>query len=197
MAWVAFDRTVRMAERAQTGDAALERWKATRDQIHAEVCLAGYDPERNTFTQYYGSDALDASLLLIPAMGFLPPDDGRVIGTVDAVQRELTHDGLLMRYSTDTSGDGLPGGEGAFLPCSFWLADALAMIGRMDEARALFAHLLTLRSDLGLISEEYDTAQQRLIGNFPQAFTHLTLIKTAALLDALSQPGANRRQLAA
>ena len=197
MAWVAFDRTIKIAERAQVDFASIERWKTIRDEIHAEVCREAFDPERNTFTQYYGSKKLDASLLLIPAMGFLPVDDERIAGTVDAIQRELTRDGLVLRYSTDESDDGLPGSEGAFLPCSFWLADALVMIGRVDEARELFARLLAIRNDLGLISEEYDTTARRLIGNFPQAFTHLTLIKTAALLDARAGERIDREPLAA
>jgi GH15 family glucan-1,4-alpha-glucosidase len=158
-----------------------------RDEIHTEVCREGYDADRGTFTQYYGSRELDASLLLIPAMGFLPGDDERVRGTVEAVQRELTEDGLVYRYATGTAEgtvDGLPGKEGAFLPCSFWLADALAAMGRHAEARALFERLLSLRNDLGLLSEEYDIERKRLVGNFPQAFTHLALVGTALALDA-------------
>ena len=157
-----------------------------RDQIHEEVCREGFDAERNTFTQYYGSKQLDASLLLIPQVGFLPPDDPRVIGTVEAIQRELVKDGFVMRYIPDSSAaDGLPPGEGAFLACSFWLVIDLAMIGRTDEARGLFDRLLALRNSLGIFSEEYDQEHARLIGNVPQAFTHLTLIAAArALSDA-------------
>ena len=159
-----------------------------RDEIHAEVCREGFDAERNTFTQYYGSTQLDASLLLIPQVGFLPASDPRVVGTVEAIQRELVIDGFVMRYvPDDDSADGLPPGEGAFLACSFWLVIDLAMIGRADEARALFERLLSLRNDLGLYSEEYDQQHQRLIGNFPQAFTHLTLIAAAvALTEAVA-----------
>jgi GH15 family glucan-1,4-alpha-glucosidase len=186
MAWVAFDRIVKADEDfGVEGD--VTRWRELREEIHAQVCEQAYDPERNTFTQYYGSEALDAATLLIPAVGFLPADDPRVLGTIDAIQRELvTDDGFVLRYSTAAHGrgsvDGLAGKEGAFLPCSFWLADALAMAGRTDEARALFEKLLGLTNDLGLISEEYDSERDRLIGNFPQAFTHLALINTAAVL---------------
>jgi GH15 family glucan-1,4-alpha-glucosidase len=181
MAWVAFDRAIKMAERFGA-DAPLDGWKRIRQEIHDEVCREGYDPERNTFTQYYGSKELDAAVLLIPTVGFLPGDDPRVVGTIDAIQREITHDGLARRYSTEESDDGLPGTEGVFLPCSFFLADALALAGREVDARALFERLLSLRNDLGLISEEYDTFAKRQVGNYPQAFTHLQLIKTASIL---------------
>ena len=162
-----------------------------RDEVHREVCEQGYDTERGTFTQYYGSPELDAATLLIPRVGFLPATDPRVVGTVEAVQRELTHDGLVRRYSTTdgVSVDGLPGGEGAFLVCSFWLADALHAIGRRDEARALFERLLDLRNDVGLLAEEYDPVAGRQLGNYPQAFSHIGLVGTAfALLDG---PGAD------
>ncbi|MFC8229471.1 glycoside hydrolase family 15 protein [Streptomyces sp. NPDC057287] len=187
MAWVAVDRTIKLIE---SGDAEgpLERWHQLRDDIHRDVCERGYDPERNTFTQSYGSRELDASLLLIPQMGFLPPDDKRVIGTIEAIQRELsTEDGFVLRYPTegDSAGvDGLEGDEGAFLACSFWLADDLAMIGRVDEARRLFEKLLSLRNDLGLLAEEWDSGLQRQVGNFPQAFSHVPLIDTALRLTA-------------
>jgi GH15 family glucan-1,4-alpha-glucosidase len=155
-----------------------------RTEIHDEVCRKGYDAERNTFTQYYGSKQLDAALLLIPQVGFLPPSDARVVGTVDAVQRELVRDGFVMRYiADDHAADGLPPGEGAFLACSFWLVNDLALIGRRREAHALFDRLLSLRNDLGLFSEEYDPVRKRLIGNFPQAFTHLALISSALALS--------------
>jgi GH15 family glucan-1,4-alpha-glucosidase len=184
MAWVAFDRAVRVVE--QFGAAGpVDHWREVRDEIHDQVCREGYDPQRRTFTQYYGSQELDASVLLIPAVGFLPPTDERVVGTAEAVQRWLTRDGFVDRYTTaDEAGsvDGLSGVEGAFLPCSFWLADALAGIGRQEEARALFARLVALANDLGLISEEYDPIGKRLLGNFPQAFTHLALVNTAVLL---------------
>ncbi|MCM2580590.1 glycoside hydrolase family 15 protein [Streptomyces meridianus] len=187
MAWVAVDRTVRLIESGEV-DGPLERWRELRDEIHSTVCEKGYDKERNTFTQYYGSKELDASLLLIPQMGFLPPDDKRVIGTIEAIQRELgTGDGFVLRYPTtgDEAGvDGLEGDEGAFLACSFWLADDLAMIGRVDEARKLFEKLLSLRNDLGLLAEEWDPRLQRQVGNFPQAFSHVPLIDTALRLTA-------------
>ncbi|MCE3265547.1 MAG: hypothetical protein K0S15_256 [Solirubrobacterales bacterium] len=193
MAWVGFDRAVKTVEnQGAPGDA--DRWRRVRDEIHEQVCEEGYDAERNTFTQYYGSKDLDAATLLIPAVGFLPPDDARVIGTIDAIQSELAADGWVRRYSTGEGTDdvdGLRGEEGAFLPCSFWLADALAMAGRRDEARDLFERLLGLTNDVGLISEEYDTERGRLIGNFPQAFTHLALINTASLLGgakSMSRP---------
>nr|WTB30247.1 glycoside hydrolase family 15 protein [Streptomyces sp. NBC_00830] len=187
MAWVAVDRTIKLIESGDT-DGPLERWRELRDDIHRDVCENGYDKERNTFTQSYGSKELDASLLLIPQMGFLPPDDKRVIGTIEAIQRELsTEDGFVLRYPTtgDTAGvDGLEGDEGAFLACSFWLADDLAMIGRVDEARQLFERLLSLRNDLGLLAEEWDPRLQRQVGNFPQAFSHVPLIDTALRLTA-------------
>ncbi|WP_181359139.1 glycoside hydrolase family 15 protein [Streptomyces sporangiiformans] len=187
MAWVAVDRTIKLIESGDA-DGPLEKWRELRDDIHRDVCEKGYDKERNTFTQSYGSKELDASLLLIPQMGFLPPDDKRVIGTIEAIQRELsTPDGFIMRYPTageDAGVDGLEGDEGAFLACSFWLADDLAMIGRVDEARKLFEKLLALRNDLGLLAEEWDPRLQRQVGNFPQAFSHVPLIDTALRLTA-------------
>ncbi|MEU9712463.1 glycoside hydrolase family 15 protein [Streptomyces sp. NPDC047967] len=187
MAWVAVDRTIKLIESGDA-DGPLERWYELRDDIHRDVCERGYDKERNTFTQSYGSKELDASLLLIPQMGFLPPDDKRVIGTIEAIQRELsTEDGFILRYPTegeDAGVDGLEGDEGAFLACSFWMADDLAMIGRVDEARQLFEKLLSLRNDLGLLAEEWDSNLQRQVGNFPQAFSHVPLIDTALRLTA-------------
>ncbi|GAA2155797.1 glycoside hydrolase family 15 protein [Kitasatospora kazusensis] len=188
MAWVAVDRTIKLIEQSPT-DGPLERWKELRDTIHRDVCEKGYDAERNTFTQYYGGRELDASLLLIPQVGFLPPDDKRVIGTIEAIQRELsTEDGFVLRYPThDDQGnnvDGLSGHEGAFLACSFWLADDLAMIGRVQEARELFDKLLSLRNDVGLLAEEWDPRAKRQVGNFPQAFSHVPLIDTALRLTA-------------
>nr|WP_329155435.1 MULTISPECIES: glycoside hydrolase family 15 protein [unclassified Streptomyces] len=188
MTWVAVDRTVKLIESGDV-DGPLERWRDLRETIHRDVCENGYDKERNTFTQSYGSQELDASLLLIPQMGFLPPDDKRVIGTIEAIQRELsTPDGFVLRYPTsgadDLGVDGLEGEEGAFLACSFWLADDLAMIGRVDEARKLFEKLLSLRNDLGLLAEEWDPKAQRQVGNFPQAFSHVPLIDTALRLTA-------------
>ncbi|MEE1820686.1 glycoside hydrolase family 15 protein, partial [Streptomyces sp. BE20] len=192
MAWVAVDRTIKLLEQNPEdapADGHLERWRELRDTIHRDVCDKGYDPGRNTFTQYYGGKELDASLLLIPQVGFLPPDDKRVIGTIEAIQRELsTEDGFVLRYPThDESGnnvDGLSGHEGAFLACSFWLADDLAMIGRVQEARELFDKLLSLRNDLGLLAEEWDPRLKRQVGNFPQAFSHVPLIDTALRLTA-------------
>jgi GH15 family glucan-1,4-alpha-glucosidase len=178
MAWVVFDRAVRLAERYEL-DAPVDRWKRIRDEIHNEVCERGYDSERRTFTQYYGSKELDASVLNIPPVGFLPGTDERVTGTIDAVSRELGRDGFVSRYSTAETDDGLSGDEGQFLACSFWLVSALALNGRTDEARALFERLLGLSNDLGLLAEEYDVAHQRQVGNFPQAFSHLTLILAA------------------
>jgi GH15 family glucan-1,4-alpha-glucosidase len=184
MCWVAFDRAVRLAEEhARPGPT--DRWRQIRDRIHQEVCGRGYDPARGTFTQAYGSRELDAALLLIPQTGFLPPDDPRVAGTIEAVQRELGRDGLMLRYSAGPGAvqDGLTGSEGAFLACSFWLADALLLIGREDEARELFEYLLSLRNDAGLLAEEYDPLARRQLGNFPQAFTHVPLIRVAYELD--------------
>jgi GH15 family glucan-1,4-alpha-glucosidase len=182
MVWVAFDRAIRLAERFGM-EAALDRWRDVRDAIHCEVCERGFDAGRGTFTQYYGSDELDAAVLMIPAVGFLPPDDPRVLSTIDVVTRELDAGGFVRRYSTAESDDGLPGDEGVFLPCSFWLADALALAGRTGEATALFERLVALTNDVGLLSEEYDVGRRRLVGNFPQAFTHLQLIKTACRLS--------------
>ena len=191
MAWVAFDRAVKAVERFGL-DGELERWRALRAAVHAQVCREGFDAQRNTFVQYYGSKNLDASLLMIPLVGFLPPEDPRMRGTVEAIRSELAVDGLIRRYSTAEAIDGLPPGEGAFLPCSFWLADNLAMAGRYDEAKALFERLLSLRNDVGLIAECYDTVQRRLVGNFPQAMTHVALINTARNLS-LPRAASDRR----
>nr|MBA2472134.1 glycoside hydrolase family 15 protein [Pseudonocardiales bacterium] len=180
MAWAGVDRAVRAVERHGL-DGPVARWRELRDRIHHEVCERGYDTARGTFTQFYGSQGLDAALLLIPRVGFLPWHDKRVVGTVEAVQRELSEHGLLLRYRPTADGgvDGLPGGEGAFLLCSFWLADALHGIGREQQARELFERLLALRNDLGLLSEEYDTRAGRQLGNTPQAFSHVGLVNTA------------------
>jgi GH15 family glucan-1,4-alpha-glucosidase len=183
MAWVVFESAVRVAERFAL-DAPVDRWKQTRARIHEQVCERGYDAGRGTFTQYYGSKELDASVLLIPLVGFLPGDDARVTGTIDAVARELARDGFVARYSTDETDDGLPGSEGQFLACSFWLVMALARNGRLDDARALFERLLGLTNDLGLLAEEYDVERRRQVGNFPQAFSHLTLINAARTISA-------------
>jgi GH15 family glucan-1,4-alpha-glucosidase len=178
MAWVALDRAIRSAE-GWALSAPLDRWRVLRDDLHAEVCAAGFDAARGSFVQSFGGVALDASLLLIPAVGFLPADDPRVRGTIAAIERELVVDGLVRRYDTASGADGLPPGEGAFLACSFWLADALAMTGRRDAASELFERLLALRNDLGLLAEEYDPVARRQLGNFPQAFSHAALIGTA------------------
>ncbi|MEV7091077.1 glycoside hydrolase family 15 protein [Streptomyces sp. NPDC093085] len=186
MAWVAADRAVKTLEDDPTLRGDVQRWRAMRDAVHREVCEKGYDPVRNTFTQSYGSRELDAATLLIPRVGFLPPDDPRVIGTVDAVRDELGEGGFLRRYSAEGAPvDGLPGGEGTFLVCSFWLADALHLTGRTAEAEALFERLLTLRNDVGLLAEEYDPVAGRQLGNFPQAFSHIGLVVTALTLSGV------------
>jgi GH15 family glucan-1,4-alpha-glucosidase len=200
MAWVALDRAVKEIEEFGF-DGPVERWRSARDAIHAEVLEKGFDAERNTFTQYYGSKELDASVLMVPMVGFLPPDDPRVAGTVDAISRGLTHDGFVLRYDAANAAevDGLQGREGAFLACSFWLADNFELIGRHDDAVALFDRLLGLRNDLGLLSEEYDPVARRLVGNFPQAFSHISLINTAVNLggdDTASGPHGQRARLA-
>ncbi|MFI5682869.1 glycoside hydrolase family 15 protein [Streptomyces sp. NPDC051636] len=183
MVWVAADRAVRTLEEHPELRGDLEGWRALRDEVHREVCEKGYDPERNTFTQSYGSRELDAAVLLIPRVGFLPPGDPRVVGTVDAVRAELGQGGFVRRYDTDdTSVDGMPGAEGVFLACSFWLADALHMTGRTQEARELFDRLVGLTNDVGLLSEEYDPAAGCQLGNFPQAFSHIGLVNTALAL---------------
>ncbi|MGP3981539.1 glycoside hydrolase family 15 protein [Streptomyces sp. KR80] len=182
MAWVAADRALRTLERFPHLDGDTARWKAMRDTVHPEVCRRGYDPDRNTFTQYYGSTGLDAATLLIPQVGFLPASDPRVIGTVEAVRRELGYGGLVRRYTPDHV-DGVPGSEGAFLACSFWLADALWATGRREDARELFERLLSLRNDVGLLSEEWDPVARRQLGNFPQAFSHVGLVNTALALS--------------
>ncbi|MGH8951831.1 MAG: glycoside hydrolase family 15 protein [Acidimicrobiia bacterium] len=179
MSWVAFDRAVKCVE--QWGfDGPADHWRGLRQEIRLEIEDQGFDSERNTFTQSYGSKALDASLLLIPHVGFLPPTDRRVLGTIDAIERELSLDeNLILRYKTEETDDGMPGGEGAFLLCSFWMVDALALAGRREEARRRFEYLLGLRNDVGLLSEEYDPVTNRMLGNFPQAFSHLGLIDSA------------------
>jgi GH15 family glucan-1,4-alpha-glucosidase len=179
MTWVAFDRAVRTVEQ-QGLDGPEDRWRELRDEIFAEVCERGFDEELGSFTQSYGSKELDASLLLLPLVGFLPATDPRIGGTIEAIERELLQDGLVLRYRTQEAGvDGLPPGEGVFLPCSFWLANCYELLGRHEEALALFERLAGLANDLGLLSEEYDPEAKRFLGNFPQAFTHLTLVGTA------------------
>jgi GH15 family glucan-1,4-alpha-glucosidase len=184
MCWVAFDRAMKSSEHFGV-KGPVDRWREVRDVIHADICEHGFDRERNSFVQHYGGKALDASLLLIPQVGFLPPDDPRVVGTIEAIERELVRDGFVLRYSTDEVDDGIGGEEGAFLVCSFWLADAYVMLGRLDDAVKLFDRLLGLRNDLGLLAEEYDPVRGRLVGNYPQAFSHIGLINTAYnLVDA-------------
>jgi GH15 family glucan-1,4-alpha-glucosidase len=194
MAWAAVDRAIRGVDEFGL-DGPVDDWKRLRGEIFDEVCELGYDRKRGAFTFYYGSRELDAALLLMPSVGFLPPDDKRVRGTVAAIERELCHDGFVQRYSMTRRKqrvDPMPPGEGAFLPCSFWLADAYLLAGRGDEGRAVFERLLGLRNDLGLLSEEYDVGAGRLVGNFPQALTHLALVNTA--LDLASDAGPSRRR---
>ncbi|PKQ04253.1 MAG: glucoamylase, partial [Alphaproteobacteria bacterium HGW-Alphaproteobacteria-12] len=193
MAWVAFDRAVRSATEFGL-DAPLARWRGIRDRIHEQVCREGFDTARNTFVQSYGASALDATLLMIPLVGFLPASDPRVKGTVAAIEQTLMRDGLVMRYNTGSGIDGLPPGEGAFLACSFWLADNYILQHRHDEARALFQKLLKLRNDVGLLSEEYDVTAKRQVGNFPQAFSHLALVNTARNLTAAFGPAQARSE---
>jgi GH15 family glucan-1,4-alpha-glucosidase len=180
MAWVGLDRAIKAAERGADGPA--DRWRRVRDEIHADVCANAVD-DRGAFVQSYGSRALDASTLMIPLVGFLPPDDPRVKATVEAIETELMQDGFVRRYIPDDEVDGIGTKEGAFLMCSFWLVDNYALLGRMDEARALFAKLLALRNDVGLLSEEYDTGRKRLVGNFPQAISHVALAISAGTLE--------------
>jgi GH15 family glucan-1,4-alpha-glucosidase len=183
MSWVAFDRAVRMCEEFGR-EGPIERWRAIRDEIRAEILIRGWNETRLAFTQSYGSHELDASLLLMPIVGFLPVDDPRVVATVDALQRELTLDGFVLRYRTEGAVyDALPPGEGVFLACSFWLVEVLAMQGKDEEARELFERLLDLRNDVGLLAEEYDPLEKRQLGNFPQAFTHLSLVSAALVLN--------------
>lgn len=193
MAWVAVDRMVKAVERFGL-DGPVERWRSLRATIHAQVCRSGFDHERNTFVQYYGGRELDASLLMIPMVGFLPPDDSRVRGTIEAIERELMADGFVLRYRTAEEIDALPPGEAAFLACSFWLADNLVLSGRKDDARRLFERLLGLCNDVGLLSEGYDPANKRLLGNFPQALSHLALVNTACNLSRDRGPAVHRQQ---
>ena len=186
MAWVAFDRAIKLAEDwnyVDVEDVPVDEWKKTREAIHKEVCERGFSRKLNSFVQFYDSEELDASALLLAQVGFLPPTDPRIIGTVQAIEKHLTQDGFVLRYNTSTSSDGLPAGEGAFLACSFWLVSNLALIGRKDEAAKLFERLLALRNDVGLLAEEYDVGRKRLVGNFPQAFSHIALIGAAYALE--------------
>jgi len=191
MAWVAFDRGIRAIEVFGL-DGPVDHWRSVRRAIHEDVCTRGFDPALGSFVQSYDSKELDASLLLLPTVGFLPPTDPRVRGTIEAVERRLFVDGFLLRYDTNASDDGLPAGEGAFLACSFWLADAYVLLNRVDDARRLFERLLGLRNDVGLLAEEYDTHAHRLVGNFPQAFSHIALVNTAHNLARASKPAEQR-----
>jgi GH15 family glucan-1,4-alpha-glucosidase len=191
MAWVALDRGIRAVESLGL-KGPLDRWRALRQRVHDEVCQRGYSSELGSFVQSFGSQELDASLLLMATTGFLPPSDPRIRGTIEAIERRLFVDGFLLRYDTKTSPDGLPPGEGAFLACTFWLADAYVLLGRAGDARGVFERLLALRNDVGLLSEEYDTAAQRLAGNFPQAYSHVALVNTAHNLSRASKPAEQR-----
>ncbi|HEY7426550.1 MAG TPA: glycoside hydrolase family 15 protein [Gemmataceae bacterium] len=193
MAWVALDRAVKAVEKFGV-DGPVDRWRVLRDAIHREVCTKGFDAESNSFVQYFGAKEPDASLLMIPLVGFLPADDPRMAGTVACIERELLHDGFVLRYKTHERVDGLPPGEGAFLPCTFWLADNFVLLGRQQEAEEVFKRLLGLCNDVGLISEEYDPVARRLVGNFPQAFTHVGLINTAMNLSRKANNPAEHRQ---
>jgi GH15 family glucan-1,4-alpha-glucosidase len=193
MAWVAFDRAIRSAESFKL-PGPVDHWRKIRDHIHNDICERGFDNEVVSFVRSYGSKELDASLLLLPALGFLPPEDPRIRATVGAIERELVVDGLVLRYDTQKSEDGLPAGEGFFLACSFWLVDAYLMLGRRDEAVTLFERLLALRNDVGLLSEEYEPRSQRLVGNFPQAFSHLALVNSASNLAHYRKPAEQRSQ---
>lgn len=191
MCWVAFDRGVKAVE-SHGLSGPVERWREVRDAIHADVCRQGWSAAKNSFVQYYGGTALDASLLLMAEVGFLRPDDPRFVGTVTAIERELLQDGLVRRYRTEHTDDGLPGGEGVFLACSYWLADAYVLMNRQDDALALFRHLLSIRNDLGLLAEQYDPGERRQLGNFPQAFSHIALINTANNLASAYGPAKQR-----
>jgi GH15 family glucan-1,4-alpha-glucosidase len=193
MAWAAFDRAIKSAE--QFGlEGAIDRWRALAAEIHADVCARGFDGELGSFVQSYDSKQLDASLLLLPSIGFLPPDDMRVRGTLRAIEQRLLADGFVMRYDTATSQDGLPAGEGAFLACSFWLVDAYILQNRWEDARRMFDRLMELCNDVGLLSEEYDQRTGRLVGNFPQAFTHVALVNCAFNLTRSEKPARQRAQ---
>jgi GH15 family glucan-1,4-alpha-glucosidase len=191
MAWVAFDRAIKSAKEYRL-DGPLDRWRELRTFIHADVCRKGFDPQQQSFVQSYDSKELDASLLLLPVVGFLPPKDPRVIGTIEAIERRLMVGGFVQRYDTSRSDDGLPPGEGVFLACSFWLVDAYVMLGRLDDARALFKRLAALCNDVGLLSEEYDPTSRELLGNFPQAFSHVALVNSAFNLTRAAKPAEQR-----
>jgi GH15 family glucan-1,4-alpha-glucosidase len=191
MAWVAVDRAVKSAEQCKL-DGPVDRWRALRDQIHQDVCAKGFNTRLNAFVQAYGSELIDASLLLMPLVGFLPATDPRVRSTVAAIEKELLVDGFVLRYDSARTDDGLPPGEGAFLACSFWLADNYMLLGRRDDARRMFERLLELRNDVGLLAEGYDQRLRRQVGNFPQGFSHIALLSTAFNLSHDHQRGAKR-----
>ena len=193
MVWVAFDRIIKVIE--QFGmDGPVDRYRTLRAEIHDQVCQRGFNSNRNSFVQHYDTEELDASLLMIPLVGFLPADDPRVAGTVAAIEKDLLANGFVRRYLTHSGVDGLPPGEGAFLPCTFWLVDNYKLLGRQAEAEQLFERLLELRNDVGLLAEEYDPVARRLVGNFPQAFSHVSLINSAVNLEHESCPAHHRRQ---
>jgi GH15 family glucan-1,4-alpha-glucosidase len=187
MSWLAFDRAIKSVEEFSV-PGPVDDWRRVRQEIYDDVCRNGFDQRLGCFVQSYGSTELDASLLLIPCVGFLPPDDPRVRGTVEAIERGLMVDGLVLRYRTSKTDDGLPAGEGAFLACTFWLADAYCLLGRIEDAERLFERLLALRNDVGLLAEEYDGKLKRLVGNFPQAFSHISLVNTAHNLSRADKP---------
>jgi GH15 family glucan-1,4-alpha-glucosidase len=193
MAWVAVDRTVKAIERFGL-KGPVERWRKLCSAIHDEVCRRGYNKELNAFVQFYDGKELDASLLMVPLVGFLPPDDPRVLGTIAAIQRDLMRDGFVARYNSKEEVDSLPPGEGVFLACTFWLADNLALQGQLSDAQQLFERLLSICNDVGLLSEEYDSEKRRLVGNFPQAFTHVSLINTACNLSGATGPAKDRQE---
>jgi GH15 family glucan-1,4-alpha-glucosidase len=193
MAWVAFDRAIKDVERFGL-EGPIERWRHLRSQLHREICDQGFNADRNTFVQSYGGTEVDAALLMMAEVGFLPPSDPRIVGTVAAVERDLLRHGVVDRYRTESGVDGLPTGEGAFLLCTFWLADNYTLMGRTDEARRIFENVLAIRNDLGLLAEEYDPVARRQLGNFPQAFSHLGLINTARNLTQRDKPATARQQ---
>ena len=193
MAWVAFDRAVKDVERFGL-EGPIERWRHLRSQLHEEICDQGFNADRNTFVQSYGGTEVDAALLMMAEVGFLPPSDPRIVGTVAAVEQDLLRHGVVDRYRTESGIDGLPTGEGAFLLCTFWLADNYTLMGRTDEARRMFENLLAIRNDVGLLAEEYDPVARRQLGNFPQAFSHLGLINTARNLTQRDKPATARQQ---
>src|SRR5262249_35160978 len=192
MTWVVFDRAVKAVEQSHF-DGPVERWRAIRTEIHNEICSKGFDRKRNSFVQYYGASKVDAALLLLPTVGFLPANDPKMLGTVQAIERELVQDGLVWRYVRDGEPGGLAGPEGAFLACSFWYVDILKLQSRSKEARRLFERLLALANDVGLLSEEFDPTTGRQVGNFPQAFSHVALINSARNLSAAGGPAEQRK----